>query len=487
MNLTTALYHCPCYKSPADHVDHIASTEVQDERSSVADDTGEIDAHLSLTDRRIPYSLFSIEELYYCDDCNTHRCPRCVTEEVVSVYCPTCLFEVPGKTSVSGSVYEATCPRNCFRCPCCQTSLQTLGDEEEGYRLKCQYCHWSTVEASLKFRKPTGIKQQVASQITNEKKKRFDLVRKALKAEQEGILQAEDEGTRLYRQYQRAMGTPMKDDSEPYVAPILSSTEETDSHVRDLLSLESLDTLSIDSSTTCHAQEKSTLSPLPTPLRSKRTKRCRQCRLLLVKPDPRPTSLHFRSRLYARTVLPTIELYSSDPSPRQSSSQPTVSPPTPTPTPAQSASKWFIAIKNALPDLLHVTLATANKTPDGHRVVISTPHLRIGGHDEAWDREQESVTRGVGGELAWSTRNQAAVLIEVSPPPTVDARGQESAEHSRGVQFAVFVKTSWEVDREHGGDRKDSESSTGKVKRELGFWVVLDTAVANPRPKKTLR
>jgi hypothetical protein len=44
---------------------------------------------------RANYSLYPLEYLLYCEDCHQIRCPRCVAEEIVTYYCPNCLFEVP--------------------------------------------------------------------------------------------------------------------------------------------------------------------------------------------------------------------------------------------------------------------------------------------------------------------------------------------------------------------------------------------------------
>jgi dynactin-4 len=47
---------------------------------------------------RSNYSLYPLEYLLYCEDCHQIRCPRCVSEEIVTYYCPNCLFEVPSST-----------------------------------------------------------------------------------------------------------------------------------------------------------------------------------------------------------------------------------------------------------------------------------------------------------------------------------------------------------------------------------------------------
>ena len=44
---------------------------------------------------RTSYSLYPLEYLMYCEDCQQIRCPRCTTEEIVCWYCPGCLFEIP--------------------------------------------------------------------------------------------------------------------------------------------------------------------------------------------------------------------------------------------------------------------------------------------------------------------------------------------------------------------------------------------------------
>ena len=44
---------------------------------------------------RANFSLYPLEHLLYCEDCQQIRCPRCITEEVVCWYCPSCLFEMP--------------------------------------------------------------------------------------------------------------------------------------------------------------------------------------------------------------------------------------------------------------------------------------------------------------------------------------------------------------------------------------------------------
>lgn len=74
---------CPCSDQTVNHPSGAASDPEDDDRAF---------------DPKAPrsnYSLYPIEYLLYCEDCQQIRCPRCVTEESVTFYCPNCLFEVP--------------------------------------------------------------------------------------------------------------------------------------------------------------------------------------------------------------------------------------------------------------------------------------------------------------------------------------------------------------------------------------------------------
>lgn len=50
---------------------------------------------------RASYSLYPLEHLLYCADCRQIRCPRCVAEEVLCWYCPSCQVEA-GSVVVRG-------------------------------------------------------------------------------------------------------------------------------------------------------------------------------------------------------------------------------------------------------------------------------------------------------------------------------------------------------------------------------------------------
>ncbi|KAL1857507.1 hypothetical protein VTK73DRAFT_8080 [Phialemonium thermophilum] len=123
---------------------------------------------------RSNYSLFPLEYLLYCEDCNQIRCPRCVSEEIVTYFCPSCLFEVPASNLKSEG---NRCTRSCFQCPVCigplaVTNLETAPDPNllavdtaappsGPYVLTCSYCHWTSTEIGVKFDKPNAIYSQL--------------------------------------------------------------------------------------------------------------------------------------------------------------------------------------------------------------------------------------------------------------------------------------------------------------------------------------
>ncbi|KAJ1890059.1 hypothetical protein LPJ71_008035, partial [Coemansia sp. S17] len=75
----TVLYHCPCTGAMR-HSD--ASNEPAEKRSKYSADTMQssqserppVDSHSAL----FPLRVSTLENLYYCDDCSSLRCTRCV-------------------------------------------------------------------------------------------------------------------------------------------------------------------------------------------------------------------------------------------------------------------------------------------------------------------------------------------------------------------------------------------------------------------------
>ncbi|KAI9679741.1 MAG: hypothetical protein M1817_004755 [Caeruleum heppii] len=115
---------------------------------------------------RLNYSLHPLEQLLYCEECQQIRCPRCVLEEIVCWFCPSCLFEVPGSMAKGEG---NRCNRNCYNCPVCTSplSVNALGPPSSDgaigapWVLLCPYCHWTTADVGITFTKPSNISGQL--------------------------------------------------------------------------------------------------------------------------------------------------------------------------------------------------------------------------------------------------------------------------------------------------------------------------------------
>lgn len=81
---------CPCHESTTQ-----GRAAADDALSTSSRELNDDDDHTF--DPRAPrsnFSLYPLEYLFYCEDCHQIRCPRCVSEELATIYCPSCLFEV---------------------------------------------------------------------------------------------------------------------------------------------------------------------------------------------------------------------------------------------------------------------------------------------------------------------------------------------------------------------------------------------------------
>ncbi|KAK7746109.1 hypothetical protein SLS62_009488 [Diatrype stigma] len=180
---------CPCHDSTSQvraaddtRAAHTPSPTSQGAGGGAARDDDGDDRAFDPRAPRSNYSLYPLEYLLYCDVCHQIRCPRCISEEIVNVYCPNCLFEV---ASSSLKTEGNRCTRSCFQCPICigplavqslestpdQTSLLSAdsgggggsgGGPSGPWILACSYCNWNSAEIGVKFDKPQGISAQLA-------------------------------------------------------------------------------------------------------------------------------------------------------------------------------------------------------------------------------------------------------------------------------------------------------------------------------------
>ncbi|KAL8667241.1 MAG: hypothetical protein Q9202_000814 [Teloschistes flavicans] len=233
----------------------------------------------------------------------------------------------------------------------------------------------------------------------------------------------------------------------------------------------------------------SDLRPIPMLLRTKRAKRCRTCRHILVKPEPKVDNIRYRIRLLARNYIPSVNIKPL----HASSSQRPVNLDNIRPL---QTSQFLLSLRNPIFDPVTVTLATSTFTPGrwSHKVTILCPQFDIGANADAWDEaldtnasQQKAGARstkrfgdprfeyvGQDGKVAeagkvWEKgRNWTSVVVEVGVVDVyADGGGEWGEEDEDVLEIPVFVRVEWEVEAEEKG------KEGGKEKRELAYWVVL--------------
>ena len=216
----------------------------------------------------------------------------------------------------------------------------------------------------------------------------------------------------------------------------------------------------------------SDLRPVATLLRTKRSKRCRDCRHILVRPEPKVASTRYKIKLLALNYVPSIRLrplaapatlISPATHPLIPAVRPVSSNARSTPTTSTTASlpdssisldamppgkplSLLLTLHNPLFDSIKVTLATPSLTPplvpnapaSRSRVTILCPQFEVGASGDLWDealdvggketrdkniRDAAAALEGTSagqrqaeaGKIWEKGRNWTSVVVEVLP------------------------------------------------------------------------
>lgn len=85
-------YYCACSTKKEKDVT-TAPVETTPALTQTAESAASVTGRHLLSSQASNY-LYPLSRLYFCEDCHQIRCPSCVQDEIVSYYCPNCLFEV---------------------------------------------------------------------------------------------------------------------------------------------------------------------------------------------------------------------------------------------------------------------------------------------------------------------------------------------------------------------------------------------------------
>ncbi|KAI0480089.1 dynactin Arp1 p62 subunit RO2 [Xylariaceae sp. FL0804] len=434
---------CPCHDDPVNQArqpgEDAPSPTAADARGDDHDDDdgGGDDRTFDPRAPRSSYSLYPLEYLNYCEECHQIRCPRCVSEELVTIYCPNCLFEV-GSSSLKTEGNR--CTRSCFQCPICvgPLSVQSLESAPEPsllsaenassapagpWILTCSYCNWSSSEIGIKFDKPSAIFSQLqklrygeeqsahalggdtstarAAPVPETQKARFAALRSFYAAQEasanpssglSGLAGLGDLGFKSPGALSRIMNiysgnsTGLKQKTRPTVMREADAPGEgfrpsdlDDSEALTRLRRDGWDgTVTVDQARAQvdeGARFADELWPVPYLLRAKRSKRCPVCRHIISKPESKVNNTRWRIRLVANAAIPSISVRPLLQQQQGSLSGSSAS----TPLRALQPVQYLLTFKNPRFEDVRVTLATPAVTPGrfASRVTVLCPTFHI--------------------------------------------------------------------------------------------------------------
>ena len=239
------------------------------------------------------------------------------------------------------------------------------------------------------------------------------------------------------------------------------------------------------------------VKPVATLLRTKRSKRCRTCRHILVKPESKVQSTRFRIRLVALNYVPRMTLKPLQPTSINFDA-----------LPQSRTMQVLLTLTNPLFDLVKITLATPTYTPGRYqsRITILCPQFEIGANTDIWDDALNGSGSGSGsgsrdgrgkrlngeagdgekqaeaGKVWEKGRNWSTVVVEVTTPsldqPPVGIGGGGEMESCKAMEededvleIPMFVRIEYEADPT--GDEAGAADKGKKEKRELAYWSVI--------------
>ncbi|KIW15458.1 hypothetical protein PV08_05504 [Exophiala spinifera] len=244
------------------------------------------------------------------------------------------------------------------------------------------------------------------------------------------------------------------------------------------------------------------LKPMPTLMRTKRSKRCAACKHILTRPELKISSARYRIKLIALNYIPYVTVKPL-PVPGGGGLPPPSGPDGSADVllPAAKPVQFIMTLRNPLFEDVSVSLGTPSVTPGkhGHRVTILCPQFQIGKNSDAWDDALKTTnsnsnlpstraTEGgdqIAGKLYDQGRNWVSVVLEIVPASIFRKQGDVLDEDEDVVEIPIRVRLEWTVTDEDGGILERRRKKDGKLleggdaddaddgKRELSYWMVL--------------
>lgn len=253
-----------------------------------------------------------------------------------------------------------------------------------------------------------------------------------------------------------------------------------------------------------HATSVGDLRPMPTLMRTKRSKRCATCKHILTRPELKISSARYRIKLIALSYIPFVTIKPLPvpgglPPPGPDGRDVVLAPGKPV--------QFIVTLRNPLFDDVRVSLGSPSVTPGkhGHRVTILCPQFKIGKNSDAWDDALNTTTatttatntsstaaaaanatatagEQIAGKLYDQGRNWASVVIEIVPASIVRKESDDLPEDEDVIEVPIRVRLEWTVSDEDAGGtaaaaadrrRREEAEDADDGKRELSYWMVM--------------
>ncbi|MCJ1400996.1 hypothetical protein MMC11_004207 [Xylographa trunciseda] len=396
--------------------------------------------------------------------------------------------------------------------------------------LACDYCNWTTLDIDVKFDKPTNV----FGQLVKLRQERMGRKRLIETAEPSGLRSGEDPSAKfesLRAFYKSQLSSTIS--TNPLMSPSGEFNYNSPSSLTRIMNLytgvgtygkktpskpgnmresaEFSEGLSLvdpemdqaailrmqaggwqdTASTTQQADQVGPvrfldeLWPVPTLLRTKKAKRCRACRHILVKPETKVQSTRYKLKLTATNHVPSMTLK-------------TLQAPSATPLDLESLPpfkplQFLLIVKNPLFVNIKVTLATPAQTPGrfSSRVTMLCPQFEVGANIDVWNDalggeggkrssrmgKSKSGNGDSEGRIAEAGKvwdmggNWTTVVVEVVCA-RIQAKDKALEEDEDVLEIPVFVRTEYEAEVTDN-DPKATLGDTTKEKKEMAYWCVL--------------
>uniref|UniRef100_A0A671U419 Dynactin subunit 4 n=1 Tax=Sparus aurata TaxID=8175 RepID=A0A671U419_SPAAU len=380
-----------------------------------------------------------LSQLYFCRYCSELRSLECVSHEVDSHYCPSCLENMP---SAEAKLKKNRCA-NCFDCPCCMHTLSTratnipapLPDDptktamKKAYYLACGFCRWTSRDVGMADKSvASGGWQEPENPHTQRINKLIEYYQQLAHREKQ-----ERDRKKLARRRQ-CMPLAFSNVTIPSSLTFLNANlkegeDQKEISIEPAQALDEVEPLpedcytrpiSLPEVTTLRQRllqpdfqpaGASQLHPRHKHLLMKRSLRCRKCEHNLSKPEFNPTSIKFKIQLVAVSYIPEVRIMSI-PNLRY-----------------MKESQVLLTLTNPVENITHVTLsACEEEDPDDinstAKVLVPTKELVLAGKDAAAEYDELAEPQDFQDDpdvVAFRKSNKIGFFIKVIPQKEEDA------------------------------------------------------------------